>query len=215
MSDKLVIHDVTLPISESLTVWPGDPPVQITQPLHLDRGDPYTVSRLNISAHTGTHIDAPIHFFRTGRSVEALDLQTLIGQALVVENTVAAVLSAETLELLAIPPGTQRVLFRTGNSVRQAQGDTGFCEDFVAVAPDGARWLVEHGLRLVGIDYLSVGGFSDPSTTHRILLEAGVIIVEGLNLQGVRPGVYQMMCLPLKIAGGDGAPARVVLIQSD
>jgi arylformamidase len=207
------IHDISLPISESLPVWPGDPPTRITQPFHLDKGDPATVTRLDMGAHTGTHVDAPAHYIAGGPGVEGLDLQVLVGPALVVHALEADALSAEVLERLPIPPGTERVLFRTRNSDRWASGEREFAEDFVALTGDGARWLVERGVRLVGVDYLSVAPFDAGVATHRTLLRAGVVPVEGLNLSGIAPGIYRLVCLPLKIVGGDGAPARAILID--
>jgi arylformamidase len=207
------IHDISLPISESLVVWPGDPPVRITQPLHLDRGDEATVSHLDMGAHTGTHVDAPAHFIPEGSGVDALDLNVLVGPALVVHALEADALSAEVLATLPIPPGTERILFRTRNSELWARGEHAFQEDFVAIIEDGARWLIERGTRLVGVDYLSVAPFDDVTPTHRALLRAGVVPLEGLNLSGIEPGVYQLVCLPLKIADADGAPARTILIE--
>jgi arylformamidase len=207
------IHDISLSISESLITWPGDPGVKITQPRHLDKGDTATVTRLDMGAHTGTHVDAPAHFVPGGLGVDALDLNVLVGPVLVVQALEADALSADLLGGLAIPPGTERVLFQTRNSDRWARGEREFYKDFVAITEDGARWLVERGVRLVGVDYLSVGPFDEPVPTHQILLRAGVIAVEGLNLSGIAPGVYQLVCLPLKIAGSDGSPARAILIE--
>jgi arylformamidase len=207
------IYDISLPISESLAVWPGDPPIRITQSSHLDMGDAATASRLDMGAHTGTHVDAPAHFITGGNSVDALDLEVLVGPALVVHEPQASVLTAEVLEGLNIPPGTERLLFRTRNSERWAQADGTFDEDFVAISEDGARWLVERGVRLVGVDYFSVGPFSETTPTHLVLLSAGVVAVEGLNLNQIAPGMYQLVCLPLKLVGGDGAPARAILID--
>lgn len=167
-----------------------------------------TLTRLDMGAHTGRHVDAPAHFIPTGSGVDALDLDVLVGPALVVHVLEADVLSADVLERLAIPSGTERVLFRTRNSHRWAGGEREFDESFVATSEDGAHWLVEHGVRLVGIDYLSVAPFDEPVPTHLILLRAGVIAVEGLNLSGIASGLYQLVCLPLKIAGSDGAPAE-------
>ena len=209
------IYDISLSISESLIVWPGDPPVRITQPRHLDRGDPATVSRLDMSAHIGTHVDAPAHFIPGGSGVDGLDLNVLVGPALVVEAMEADALSADILQGLPIPPGTERVLFHTRNSDRWARDEREFSEDFVAITEDGARWLVAHGVRLVGVDYLSVGSFDEGGGTHRILLNAGIIPVESLNLHGIAPGTYQFVCLPLKIVGIDGAPARAILIDQN
>jgi len=210
------IHDISLPISESLIVWPSDPGMKITQTSRLDKGDMMTVSRLDMGAHTGTHVDAPCHFVQSGLGVDALDLDVLVGPALVVHVPEADAISPDVLEGLAIPPGTVRVLFRTRNSDRWARSEREFDENFVAITEDGAHWLVERGVRLVGVDCLSVGPFNDPAPTHLILLHADVIALEGLHLGGIAPGVYQLVCLPLKIAGSDGAPARAILIdQSD
>ncbi len=207
------IYDISLPISESLVVWPGDSPVRITQSSHLDRGDVATASRLEMSAHIGTHVDAPAHFVRGGSGIDTLDLGTLVGLALVAEAWDVDALTADVLAELAIPLGAERVLFRTRNSDLWARGECEFCEGFVAITEDGARWLIERGIRLVGVDYLSVAPFDALVPTHRILLEAGIVVVEGLNLGSVRPGMYQLVCLPLKIVGGDGAPARTILID--
>jgi arylformamidase len=206
------IYDISLPVSPALVVWPGDRPFQIAQPQHLDRGDMATVSEFTMNAHTGTHVDAPCHFVPGGRGVDALDLQILVGPALVVDATGQDVLSAAVLQALPIPAGTRRVLFRTQNSVRQACGETTLDQHYVAIAEDGARWLVQQGVHLVGIDCLSVAPWDDVVSTHRILLQAGVIPVEGLKLSGIAPGTYQLVCLPLNISGADGAPARAILI---
>jgi arylformamidase len=207
------VIDISLPISEALAIWPGDPPIRITQPAHLDRGDRLTISRLGMGAHSGTHVDAPAHFIAGGAGVDALDLNVLVGPALVVHVPEADALSAGVLVELSIPPGTERVLFRTRNSDQWARGGDKFLEDFVGITEDGARWLVEQAIQLVGVDGLSVGPFHDPVPTHLVLLRAGVVVVEGLNLGAVAPGVYPLVCLPLKIVGADGAPARVILID--
>jgi arylformamidase len=209
----MAIYDISLCISESLVVWPGDPAIRITHPAHLDRGDGLTLSRLDMGAHTGTHVDAPAHFVQGGDGIDRLDLDVLVGPALVVHALEADALSAEVMEALDIPPGTERVLFRTRNSELWSQGEAEFNKGFVAIPQDGAHWLVERGVRLVGVDYLSIGPFDDPVPTHQILLQAGVIAVEGLNLSGIAPGVYQFVCLPLKIASADGAPARAILMD--
>jgi arylformamidase len=209
----MAIYDISLSISESLVVWPGDSPVRITQPRHMDRGDHATVSHLEISAHTGTHVDAPAHFVQGGAGVDTLDLNALVGLALVTEARDADALTADVLAELAIPLGTERVLFRTRNSNLWARGAQAFDEDFVAITEDGARWLVERGIRLVGVDYLSVAPFSASIPTHQMLLRAGIVLLEGVNLSDVRPGMYQLVCLPLKIDGVDGAPARAILID--
>jgi arylformamidase len=207
------IYDISLPISESLVVWPGDPPVRITQPAHLDRGDMFTVSRLELGAHTGTHVDAPAHFIANGLTVDGLDLDLLVGPAWVVHTLDADLLTADLLAGLEIPHGAVRLLFRTRNSDHWARGEGGFFESYVGISQDGAQWLVDRGVRLVGIDYLSVAPFFDTVSVHQILLRAGVVLVEGLNLSGIAPGAYRLVCLPLKLAGGEGAPARTILMD--
>ena len=207
------IHDISVPISESLVVWPGDPPVHITKALDLEKGDVATVSRLVMGAHTGTHVDAPLHFVRDGTSVDALDLDVLIGRSWVAHATEVSALTAGELERLNVPQDTERLLIRTANSDLWSKPVSQFYEDFVGISEDGAHWLVDHGIRLVGVDYLSVGPFGQTVRPHQILLGAGVIALEGLDLGGITPGLYHLVCLPLKIQGGDGAPARAVLIE--
>jgi arylformamidase len=209
----MVIHDISLPVSESLVVWPSDPAIHITQPSHLNKGDKATVSRLDMGAHTGTHVDAPCHFILGGAGIDSLDLNTLVGPALVAEVPANGNLSAEVLKGLAMPQGTQRVLFHTSNSELWAKGEPNFSKDFVGITADGAEWLVDFGVRLVGVDYLSVAPFGQSGPTHHTLLEAGVIIVEGLNLSHVRAGMYTLVCLPLRLVGLDGSPARAILIE--
>lgn len=205
------IYDITLPMTPDLIVWPGDPPLQFTRPYDLTQGDICTVTRLSLSVHTGTHLDAPAHFIRGGAGVETLALSTLIGPALLVEAMTATALTADGLAALPIPPGTERLLIKTQNAARWTAGETNFYEEYVAVTADGARWLVAHGVKLIGVDYLSVAPFAELVEPHEILLAAGIIPVEGLKLDGVPPGWYQLVCLPLLIPGSDGAPCRVVL----
>lgn len=207
------IYDISLPISESLPTWPGDPPTRISQPCHLDRGDLATVSHLDIGAHAGTHVDAPAHFIKGGGGVDSLDLNVLVGPAVVVGAGNANMLSADVLDELSIPSGTERVLFHTRNSDLWGAGNQTFSENYVAVTEDGAKWLVDKGVRLVGVDYLSVAPFAHQVQTHKLLLEAGVVVVEGLNLSEIAQGMYQLVCLPLMILGSDGAPARAILVD--
>jgi arylformamidase len=209
------IHDVSLPISQSLVTWPGDPPVRITRVMQLAQGDEAEVSEICLCSHAGTHIDAPRHFFPDGVSVDKLDLRVLIGPAWVCDAGAADALTPDVMEQLAIPPGTARVLFKTRNSELWARGEAGFREHFVAIPEDGARWLAEREVRLVGVDYLSVGPFASPDPTHRVLLGAGIVCIEGLDLSAVAAGEYQLICLPLMIVGGDGAPARAVLLEHE
>jgi arylformamidase len=208
-----MIYDISLPISQALPVWPGDPPVHVEQVLHLDRGDQMTLTRLEMGAHTGTHVDAPAHFVAGGMTVDALDLEMLVGPALVVGVPDAGALTAEVLDRLDIPAGALRLLFRTRNSDLWERGETGFYREFVGVTADGAQWLVDRGVQLVGIDYLSVSPYDDPIPPHQVLLGARVIVLEGLNLSAIAPGTYDLICLPLCIRGAEGAPARAILVN--
>ena len=159
-------------------------------------------------------MDAPHHFLNDGRTIEQLSLEVLIGPCYVTQlpDGVEAI-TAEALDGMSLPTDAKRILFGTSNSRFWSRGETEFQEDFVAVTGDGAQWLVEHGIQLVGVDYLSVAPFSDSVPTHKVLLQAGVIILEGLDLSAVPRGFYDLYCLPLKLFGAEGAPARVILIQ--
>ncbi len=206
------LYDITLPISPDLVTWPGDPRVRLERFARIEDGDVANVSRVAMGVHTGTHVDAPLHFVADGRPVDALPLERLIGRAYVVHLPHVDAITAEVLENADIPPRTRRVLFKTRNSDLWAQGATAFREDYVALTVDGAEWLVQRGVRLVGVDYLSVAPYHDPVPTHRALLQADVVVVEGLNLSAVEQGRYTLYCLPLKFQGADGAPARAVLV---
>lgn len=205
------IYDISLTISPSLFGWPGDGMPQMERVLKMEDGDIANVTHLNMSAHTGTHIDAPYHFLKDGNTVENLPLDILIGQAQVIEITGEPILTAQVLKEAKIPPNTKRLLIKTQNSEQWKCGAKEFIEDYVAISGDGAEYLVELGVQLVGVDYLSVAPFDAPIPTHRTLLGASVVIIEALNLADIEPGTYTLYCLPLKLAGADGAPARVVL----
>jgi len=208
------IYDISVPVHQDMPVWPGDPGVRLVRTGSMADGDPYNNSRLEMGSHTGTHVDAPFHFIQNGITVDKLSLDVLIGPAAVVGVETEPAITADVLERLSIKKGISRLLFKTSNSAPGGPwSKSGFQPDFVHIAPDGARWLVERGLRLVGIDYLSVEkyGALEPDT-HHTLLGAGVVVVEGLNLANVPPGEYTLVCLPLMVAEGDGAPARIVLL---
>ncbi len=209
----MVIHDISLPISKSLATWPTHPPIRISQPRHLEKGDHATVSEIRMSAHTGTHIDAPNHFLPKGSGIDSLDLNLLVGVTLVVDATHAEQISASELAGMQIPDNTERVLFRTRNSERWHRNREEFFEDYVGITYSGAEWLIKHGILLVGIDSLSVATIDQNVPTHKALLGAGITIVEGLYLKGISPGMYNLVCLPIKLMGLDGAPARAILIE--
>ncbi|HVN56381.1 MAG TPA: cyclase family protein [Anaerolineaceae bacterium] len=210
----MVLYDISITITPEMPVWPGDPRVRLERISQIAAGDMANVSRLECGVHTGTHLDAPIHFVEGGAAVEQLPLDVLIGPVEVVQAPDEIdLIDATFLDTVGLPARIERVLFKTRNSRIWTSGVEGFQKDFVALAPDGARFLVEHGIRLVGIDYLSIAPFDDPVPTHQILLERGVIALEGVNLSAVEPGRYILYCLPLKLGGSDGAPARTVLIS--
>lgn len=208
------IFDISVAIHPKLPVWPGDPQVVLERYRKLSKGDASNDSRLACSVHCGTHLDAPAHFIENGATVEQLPLDMLVGTATVVAFPEIDMITPDLLETHKLDSQTDRLLLKTKNSDLWTDPDHEFNPDFVALSAESARWLVNSGVKLVGIDYLSIQMFKDAEPlTHRILLEAGIIILEGLNLREVKPGEYQLICLPLKLAGSEGAPARAILIQ--
>ncbi len=209
------IHDVTLTLSSTLPVWPGDPQILIERVRKIEEGANSNVSRLQLNVHAGTHIDAPIHFINDSLiGVDKIPVSKLIGHCFVVEiPEEVEQITAEVLKDSYIPQSTSKVLFKTKNSHYWKNRDTEFHPEFVGISEDGAKYLVDLGVELVGIDYLSIAPYKQSKPTHEEFLNAGVIIIEGLDLSQVYGGYYSMFCLPLKLAGADGAPARVILIE--
>ena len=208
------IFDVSLPIYPDMPVWPGDPAVVLEQVSSMDAGAHDNISRLACSVHTGTHVDAPHHFLNNHITVESLALDIMVGPAQVIQIPPdVKVIGAQELEKTALPSGTERLLLKTSNSQIWERGENAFYPGFVGISADGADWLVQHDVKLVGIDYLSVAPFHQSIPTHQALLTAGIIIVEGLDLSAIEPGSYSLYCLPLKLVGSDGAPARVILAK--
>jgi arylformamidase len=200
--------DISTPLRTGMTVWPGDDPPRMERAQSFERGDAYNLTRLAISAHTGTHVDAPLHFLPGGLPIDAMPPEAMCGPARVVRVEGDQIRAADVPDDLG--PGA-RALFRTRNSDRDLFAGT-FFEDYVFLARDAAEKLARAGALLAGIDALSVSGFhEDPAETHRVLLGAGVWILEGLCLRGVEPGEYELLCLPLRIEGADGAPARALI----
>jgi arylformamidase len=203
------IIDVTVPLSAEVPTFPGDPRFQMELSHRIDRGEPYNVGTLALGTHSGTHVDAPFHFIAGGATVDELPLEILTGKARIIALAVRESVERADLEELDLRDDL-RVLFKTRNSGQLRQAS--FQEDFVYLSPEAATYLVQIGIKLVGWDYLSVEKFgSKDFATHHALLGAGVVIVEGLDLSQVEPGEYEMSCLPLRIAGADGSPARVIL----
>lgn len=203
--------DVSVALDATLPSYPGNTPFSLEAIKRIARNDSSNVSTIHMSAHAGTHVDAPRHFFDAGAGADALPLDLLVGRTRVVEVT-ARHIGAEELGAFDLREDV-RVLIKTHNS--RLWGSPEFHSDYVGVTESGARYLVDHGVKVVGVDYLSVEEFKKPGApAHHALLGGGTIIIEGLNLREVEPGVYDMICLPLRVVGSDGAPARVVLRRS-
>jgi arylformamidase len=202
--------DISVPLRHAMVHWPNNPPVKIERIRDLDRGDSHTISQISMGSHTGTHMDAPAHFIRKGIGIDKMPLDATVGRARVIEIQDTESIKPEELSGHRIRRG-ERILFKTRNSSLVWQTDA-FIEDFVYISREAANFLVERGVRAVGVDYLSVGGFKrDGSYVHKTLLQGGIWIIEGLDLSQVRPGRYDLICLPLKLDRGDGAPARAIL----
>ncbi len=205
------IIDITVGIRNDMLVWLGDEAVKIDWENRIADGDPSNVSSINIGAHVGTHIDMPLHFIDGAANLDNLNLSLLMGQVTVVEvpeekNSI----DADFLEKLGLEDVT-RLLFKTSNSKLWNDSSHPFYQDYVAVEPGAAQWLVEHGCKLVGIDYLSIAPFDDSVAPHEILLSNNVVILETLDLRYAQPGEYQLICLPLKLESREAAPARALL----
>ncbi len=206
------LFDISVPLRPGMVVYPGDTPFRSQRLRAIARGDAYNLTRLQLSAHAGTHVDAPLHFVDGGADVTRLPLTALIGPAYVVDATgISADIDAATLARLDVPTGVTRLLFKTPNSRLWDRDE--FSDDFFGIAADAAEVLVSRGVDLVGIDYLSLAPASDPALAHVTLLEAGVVILEGVDLRNVEPGPYQLICLPLLIEGCEGSPARAFLLR--
>jgi arylformamidase len=215
MSTSLVIHDISLTVREGMVHYPKDLPYRRRTPRNLEKGDTSTTSEIEMSAHTGTHLDAPVHFIPGGIGVDRLGLDVLYGPAAVADCRGTAAVTAELLTG-KIPAGTERLLLKTDNSQRLLNNpDKPFQNDYVFVDGSAARLLVERGVKLVGIDYLTIDAWgSQDKPAHHILLGSGAVIVEGVNLADVEPGIYFLACGSMKLADADGAPCRAVLIEN-
>jgi arylformamidase len=201
--------DVSVPLAPGLATYPGNPEFEMQPVSRLADGDAANVSRLVMGTHTGTHVDAPRHFFEDGCGVDALPLDLLLGRARVVQIDRRGGIGSEELAAAGLREDL-RVLLKTSNSA--LWNGEGFHTDYTHLTEAGARYLVDQGVKVVGVDYLSVEQYEKPGApAHRALLSQGVVIIEALNLAEVEPGMYEMYCLPLRVAGGDGAPARVIL----
>ena len=203
--------DISVPIRNEMTVFEGNPQVSLQLQQALAAGDEANVSVLSLGVHTGTHVDSPYHFFNEGSASETLSLEVLIGKAAVIDaSSVDGHIDVAALESVPLPDDCRRLLVKTRNSALWAV--QGFARDFQGLTVDAAAYLVARGVSLVGWDYLSIGPFADAVGTHKTLLAAGVVILEGINLESVEAGIYNLVCLPLRLEGSDGAPARALLL---
>jgi arylformamidase len=205
-------YDISLTISPDMPNWPSNPEIEFERLKKMEDGSPSNSSTIHMSVHTGTHVDAPNHFILNGKGVEKLPIKLLTGRAYVLHLPDAEVIDAAVLEKADIPPRTRRLLFRTRNSQFWAKNVKDFQANYVGISADGAEFLVKRGVKLVGVDYLSVAPYKNSQPTHQILLQAGIVIVEGLDLSEISQGRYTLYCLPLKLEGCDGAPARAILV---
>lgn len=208
----MTIHDLSLPISPSMVTWPGDPPVRVEPRLRIVDGQPVNVSELCFGSHTGTHVDPPYHFDEQGMKLDAIPLEWLIGLAWVCDVKAAGDIELSTLQA-DVPEGTVRLLLKTANSTLWRRQVQQFTPDFVTLTLEAAKWISAQGIRLLGVDYLSLDRpDSAGHPVHHQLLGAGMVVVEGLDLSSLQTGWYNFYCLPLKVTGGDGAPARAVAV---
>ncbi|MGZ6230014.1 MAG: cyclase family protein [Syntrophales bacterium] len=203
--------DISLTLKSNMMHWPGDPPVSIERVREMDKGDTVNLSKITMGAHSGTHVDAPVHFIKGAEGVDQLLFDSLMGPARVIEIADADTIREEDITDYRIKKG-ERILLRTQNSIKKILYRDVFTEDFVYLEKSAAEFLVSRGIKTLGVDYLSVGGYKkNGPDVHRLLLGAGILIIEGLDLSETTPGLYNMICLPMKILDSDGAPARVIL----
>lgn len=211
------LYDISLPVHPDMVIWPEHPPTVLQRFRKMEEGARCNLSWLEMSTHSGTHVDAPHHFLNGETTIETLPLEALVGPAEVVAfPNYVDVINVELLEKAGIPLETRRLLCKTRNSTLWARGEREFDKDFISLTAEAAEWLVARGIRLVGVDYLSIARYLEPGgVTHLVLLGARVVIVEGLNLSSVPPGSYTLVCLPLKLVGGEAAPARAILMRPE
>jgi arylformamidase len=206
------LYDISIAIEPGMTQWPGDDPVA-ERPLSRTPDEVANVTQLVLTTHTGTHVDPPRHFVHGGATIDEVPLERWVGPCWVADLTGSGLeVEVAELESAGIPDGTERLILKTTNTLLWRSSPTAFVENYVGISLEAAEWVVEREIRLIGIDYLSIGGMQTTNVeTHQLLLGNDVIIIEGLDLDAIEAGPYELLCFPLKIRGGDGAPARVAL----
>ena len=206
------IIDISVLVNDTIIIWPGNKSPQIKRLSDMKKGDAHNETSLEMNVHTGTHIDAPLHFVSSGRSIDQMDPSIFVGPAFVVSLPSIKEIKSSDLEKVRLPLGVQRILFKTSNSSLWNKKNSKFTKDYVGLTPGAASWLAKHKIKLVGMDYLSIAKFADAVAVHQILFKAGVAILEGLNLNKAKKGKYQLICLPIKIANAEAGSVRAVLL---
>lgn len=206
--------DVSMELAEDIPIWPGSRGFRMFRTMSIGDGDPANVSLIEMDVHAGTHIESSLHFLEDGEPLEALPLDRFVGPAQVVTIDGPDV-TADALDGCDIPEDTTRLLLKTRNSAMADLTHGAFEPAYAGLTAEAARWIIDRAISLVGIDYLSVQRFSDGPETHRILMRAGVAILEGLDLRAVEAGRYTLVCLPLRLGVAEAAPARVILVDDD
>lgn len=208
------IFDVSIPIHPNMVVWPGDPPITYQRVRKIEEGANSNLSEIKMGVHTGTHMDAPVHFIPGRPGIDSLDLSLLMGPAQVVAlPDECNLIDEKDVKSAGIQPGMERVIFKTKNSRFWQTDPDHFHTDFTAFSVAAARAIVAMGIRLLALDYTSIAPYKQSRPTHEVLLGANIVVVEGLDLSRVDPGFYQLICLPLRLVGSDGSPVRAVLVK--
>mgnify|MGYP001560227284 CR=1 FL=1 len=208
-----MIIDISVPVNRAIPLWPNSSGLCLTRIANIGKKSVVNETHIEMNAHVGTHIDAPLHFIPKGTSIDKISLDVFIGEALVVYLPKVKEITARDLENLSLPKSIKRVLFKTSNSLLWDKKVKKFKQNYVGLTADAASWLAKRGVKLVGIDYLSIAKFSEAVPVHKILLGKNIYIIESLNLTGVKPGTYKLICLPLKITNSEAAPVRAVLLR--
>jgi len=206
------VVDISLAIGPGLPTWPTSEGYRLRSAMQIAAGDPANVTVVEMDVHTGTHVEAPLHFLADGPGLDTVELSRFVGPAVVVDIAGQAV-TAELLDAADVPPGTERLIVKTANSARWAAGGSPFDPGYVSLTQDAAEWVVRRGIGLVGIDALSIQQYENDGETHRIFMRAGVVILEGLDLHAVSRGPYTLVAAPLRLTGVEAAPARALLID--